>query len=123
MSGISEPRDQRSADPTLVGFEGWVLLSRDAVPDPWKARGVPLVLVPLLHDEARQVTSLARKRPNLDADRLALLQLVMSGLSIDAMARELKVSRRTVERRLSGLRQRFGVDTTAQLVARAHEGW
>jgi DNA-binding NarL/FixJ family response regulator len=52
----------------------------------------------------------------LDAEETALVRLLADGLVLDAIARRLAVSERTVRRRIRGLCDRFGVDTPVQVV-------
>jgi DNA-binding NarL/FixJ family response regulator len=55
----------------------------------------------------------------LSADERALLQLLAQGRSLGEAARQLAISRRTADRRLSAARAALGVATTAEAVARA----
>lgn len=52
----------------------------------------------------------------LDPDETELLRLLAEGLVLDAVARRLAVSERTVRRRIRALCDRFGVDTPVQVV-------
>jgi DNA-binding NarL/FixJ family response regulator len=52
----------------------------------------------------------------LDDEELAILRLLAEGLVLDAIARRLAVSERTVRRRIRALCDRFGVDTPVQVV-------
>jgi len=55
---------------------------------------------------------------------IRLLSLMLGGLTDDAIARQLGVSRRTVQRRVLRLIRLAGVDTRLQLIWRAGErGW
>lgn len=55
---------------------------------------------------------------------LKLLSLLLGGLTDDAIARQLGISRRTVQRRILRLTRLAGVDTRLQLIWRAGEkGW
>lgn len=56
---------------------------------------------------------------DLDGGDVELLRLVSSGLTDDAIARHLEVSRRTVQRRLQVLMRRFDATSRIQLVARS----
>lgn len=52
----------------------------------------------------------------LDAPDLELLRLVADGLPLDAVARRLRTSERTVRRRLKAIRDRLGVDSSIQAI-------
>ena len=54
--------------------------------------------------------------PVLDEDEARLLGLVADGLVLDAIARRLNLSKRTVRRRIRSLCDRIGVDTPVQAV-------
>jgi DNA-binding NarL/FixJ family response regulator len=94
-----------------------VLVSPDQVPGAWAERGVPLILLPLLPDEAKQLLGGTPVAPAADRWELSMIQLVASGTSIERIARELCVAPRTVYRRLARLRRRYGVATTDELRA------
>lgn len=55
----------------------------------------------------------------LDAEETELVRLLAEGLVLDAVARRLSVSERTVRRRIRTLCDRFGVDTPVQIVVLA----
>jgi DNA-binding NarL/FixJ family response regulator len=55
-------------------------------------------------------------RVALDAEEMELARLLAEGLVLDAVARRLQVSERTVRRRIRALCDRFGVDTPVQVV-------
>ena len=55
----------------------------------------------------------------LDDEELALLRLLADGLVLDAVARRLALSERTVRRRIRSLCDRYGVDTPVQVVVLA----
>ena len=59
--------------------------------------------------------------PELRGDERAILELLVAGRTIVQVGQELHFSRRTVERRLAGLRGRLGVTTNQALVGRARE--
>ena len=54
--------------------------------------------------------------PELAEDDTKLLSLVADGLVLDAIARRLNLSERTVRRRIRALCDRIGVDTPVQAV-------
>ena len=54
--------------------------------------------------------------PALDEEETELVRLLAEGLVLDAVARRLSVSERTVRRRIRALCDRFGVDTPVQVV-------
>ena len=94
---------------------GWIILSPDAVPEVWRSRAVPTVLVPLTPVEASQVLSGEPVRQGISADDLPLMHLIARGLTPAGIARELRVSQRTAYRRVAGLRDKFGASTTEEL--------
>jgi DNA-binding NarL/FixJ family response regulator len=103
---------------------GWLFLPPEAVPPRWRDRAVDVRLVPLLPDEADRLLTDEPLLTDVDPEDERLLMLVARGLSAPSIARELGSAVRTVERRLSRLRERFGVETTAELVALlAREGF
>ena len=55
--------------------------------------------------------------PGLDGPDIELLRLVAAGLPLDAVARRLQLSDRTVRRRLKAIRDRLGVDSLIQTIA------
>ena len=59
--------------------------------------------------------------PELAGDERAILELLVAGRTIAQVGQELHFSRRTVERRLAGLRTRLGVTTNQALVGRARD--
>ncbi|MDT4911189.1 MAG: hypothetical protein QOC66_317 [Pseudonocardiales bacterium] len=56
------------------------------------------------------------ERLTLDPEERELVRLLAEGLVLDAVARRLAVSERTVRRRIRTLCDRFGVDTPVQVV-------
>lgn len=97
--------------------EGWFFLRPDAVPHQWRNRAVPVLLVPLLPGEAGQLLGGGESLPEIDPEQQRLVGLVARGLSTAAIAHELGITRRSVERRLASLRERLGVRSTAELAA------
>lgn len=102
---------------TTPGFDGWVLLPPEMVPKRWRHRAVTITLVPLLPSEAQQILTTESATPDIDPEDEAVLRLAGRGLSSQAIARELKVTPRSVQRRLARLRDRLGVDARADLPA------
>lgn len=92
----------------------WCFFEVGSVPERWQGRARQVFLVPLLPDEAEslwdQITAIG------DQDE-PLLRLVAAGKSRQEIARELDLPLRTVDRRLSALTARFGLQTTSELVA------
>ena len=57
------------------------------------------------------------EHPGLPADdELVVLKLMAEGLTVDAVARRLEVSERTVRRRARSACARVGVDTTVEAI-------
>lgn len=97
-------------------YRGWLFLESTMVPERWKKRAISTSLVPLLPEEIEEL--LGDGSPFLlDADEEDLVKLVARGLSAQAISLEWGISVRSVERRLQRLRERFGVESSAELVA------
>jgi DNA-binding NarL/FixJ family response regulator len=62
------------------------------------------------------MTRTAAAPAELGAPDVELLQLVAEGLPLDAVARRLCTSERTVRRRLKAIRDRLGVDSSIQAI-------
>lgn len=74
---------------------------------------------PAVLDGGRQA-----EEPGLSAADLKLLSLVLAGLPDDSVARQLGISRRTVQRQLERMMRLAGVQTRLQLLWRAgDQGW
>lgn len=105
----------------------WLFMSPQALPQAWRERARPAVFVPLLPAEIQQILGARPAQSTLTADELRLCQLIGQGLTVGALARDLRVSARTIERRLAALRERFGVtssvDLALLLAARGLHGW
>lgn len=95
--------------------KAWVLISPRAVPERWRHRAVDLALIPLLPEEASRVLAGDGAHPVLNPEDAAFARLLVRGLTISAIADELEMSVRGVQRRVGRLRERFGTETTAQL--------
>lgn len=94
---------------------GWVILSPGAVPERWRSRAIPVVLVPLVPSETNQLLSDTTVEESIPATLLPLARFVARGLSAVEIARELGVTPRTVQRHVVRLSQNFGVSTLQQL--------
>lgn len=55
----------------------------------------------------------------LDDEEIAIVRLLADGVVLEAIARRLALSERTVRRRIRALCDRFGVDTPVQVVVLA----
>jgi DNA-binding NarL/FixJ family response regulator len=98
------------------GFEGWFLVSHDAVPERWRSRAQDMTLIPLLPDEMKDVLANSAPQPTLTSFNEALARLVARGASNVEIGETLHLSLRTVERQLAELRERVGVRTDRELV-------
>lgn len=95
----------------------WVLISPEVVPDSWRSRGVPMVLVPMTPTEAGQLLSEVPVEQGIAGADLPLIHLVARGHSAVEIARSLDVSPRTVYRHVARLSEEFGVSTIQELAA------
>lgn len=96
----------------------WVLVNLEALPDRWKGRAVPLALVGLLPEEARQFIKGEIPRVKLDRDDEELARLAARGVAVDDIASALHLTSRSVYRRLARLRRQFEARTNAELASR-----
>lgn len=96
---------------------GWLLLAPEAVPERWRDRSVPMMLVPLLPGEASSLLAGEPVLPVVSKDDETLLRMAARGASAGAIARRLHVGPRTVQRRLARYRKDLGVTTHAELRA------
>ena len=94
---------------------GWLLLAPDAVPERWRDRGVPMVLVPLLPAEASAVLTGGSAAPVTRPEDEQLLRLAARGEAVGTIARHLHLGTRTVQRRLARYRDEFGVASATEL--------
>lgn len=102
----------------------WLFLAADAVPAGWRDRSRPCALVPL---SGVEVATLLREQSVLsvlDDTDVRLLRLLARGRTVSAVARELGVSRSTVQRRTARLRERLGAESLVDLaLAAARHGF
>lgn len=107
-----------SRDEESVGeVPGWVILPPGALPDTWRSRAIPMVLVALTPVEADQLLSRAPVEQAIGLGDLPLVRLVARGHSAAEIARTLAVSPRTVHRRVARLADEFAVSTIQELAA------
>ncbi len=64
-------------------------------------------------------TASTPRRPRLTSEQRQLIDLLADGVTLGGAARRLNLSRRTADRRLAEARRTFGVETTAELLARS----
>ena len=100
-----------------MGTKGVVVaVDPGQVPEPWRGRAELVALIRLDDGEALRLFESLSPPTDLPEDE-EFLRLVASGHPTRDIARLLGLSRRTVERRIADLRERFEVETTPQLVA------
>ena len=109
-----EPDERQEQE---AGFEGWLFLRSDSVPEKWHDRAISVSLVPRLAGELEGVVSGDGVEFVPEPEDVVLYKLIARGLPAPAIARELGIATRSVHRRLARLRERLGVETTAQLAA------
>ena len=90
-------------------------------------------VVQVIRRAAAGVTSFSRRHvqrggrtgsPSLSARDLGIVRRLLAGRSNDEIAKDLDISRKTVERHLTRLYETLGVSSRAELAARAErEGW
>jgi len=95
----------------------WLLFHPDDLPEGWKGRGVPMVLVPMLPDEVGFALEMEGALPGADPEDEPLLRLAARGLPSKTIARELHMSLRSVQRRLGRFTRRFNLGSRAELAA------
>ncbi len=106
----------------MSGSEVWVFIAGE-VPSRWLDRARPGSLVALLPEEADALLGHDDTETIDDHDR-ELAHLLARGLTVPAIARQLGVSPRSVDRRLASLRERLGVGSTPELaLALARRGF
>lgn len=92
---------------------GWLLVSPSAVPEEWQSRVIPMSLIPML--PAELAGHFQEDEDDPSGGDAALLGLVAHGVAKGQIARDLHISIRTLDRRLSRLRQEFGVRSLSEL--------
>lgn len=113
---MNRPRTARSA-PAARSFGGWVLMDPKDVPEAWRARAVPLALVPMLPEEVGNVLKDGETVPRITGADVLLARAIARGISLAQIARDLRLPLRTVQRKCAQFRERLGVETTAELAA------
>ena len=116
---IESPGGQPTAAAQSVERQvpGWVILPVSSVPARWRNRAQHVALIPLLAAEAEDVLAATPAVPLLDEHDEALAQALVAGASLRQMAHATGLSQRGVGHRVARLRERFGVDTRAELIA------
>ena len=107
--------DEALAEAKTAGRGGWLFLDPGSVPEEWQERATLMACIRLLPDEAAALAGRTDGVPHPDESEF--LALVASGLSAESIARRVHSAPRSVYRRLARLRDHFGVQTTAELVA------
>lgn len=95
----------------------WLLVDPEAVPPTLQSVAVPMAMVPLLSTQARRLLEHEQGWRSLEAEDRSLAAALTAGRPLTAIAREMGVTTRTVERRLADLRDRFNAGSTAELIA------
>ncbi len=94
---------------------GWLFLQPQDIPERWRSRGMDVRLVPLLPEEVEGILLEGKTEPALEGPDEAVARLVARGLTVTQIAGELRMAPRTVDRHVARLRERFGVQSTAEL--------
>ncbi|MGH2709936.1 MAG: hypothetical protein ACRDH9_01870 [Actinomycetota bacterium] len=103
-----------SERPRGRGFpSAWFISGLRDVPERWRSRAVPGILVSLLPEETDKVLGAAGDE--IEPEDVPLLGLVARGLTVAAIARTLGIPIRTLNRRLAELREEFEVGSTTEL--------
>lgn len=117
---MTQDGERRSVvEPTAVEHDApaWVVVPFGSVPGRWRNRALHVALIPLLAEEADQVLAGTPATPLLDERDEDLARSLVAGASHSQMARTTGLSERGVGHRMARLRERFGVATTAELIA------
>jgi hypothetical protein len=101
----------------LQQADGWLFLRSEAVPERWRHRAVSVNLIALLPHELTELLDGGSVQPAIDAATEGVARLAARGLTVAAMARELGISTRSVDRHLARLRDLFGSGSTTELTA------
>lgn len=102
---------------TAATTEGWVFVTPDSLPEQWRGRTVPVLMVPLTGAEVAAALGGRPAGQGIGAEDEPLVALTARGLSTRTIAAELQLTPRQVERRLAALRARLGVASKAELAA------
>lgn len=113
MSRMS-PCEMRGESGGDHATRAWMIVEPADVPPRWEERAVPVLVVPLLPEEATAILQQGQLRA-VDPAEERLARLVAQGMTVDAIARALGITSRSVQRRLANLRERLGVGSTAEL--------
>ena len=99
-------------------LEGWLFVRGGAVPEKWRDRAIAVSFVPLMPGELEDLVAPEDSQAFVpEQDDVVLYKLIARGLPAPTIATELGIATRSVHRRLARLRDRLGVETTAQLAA------
>jgi DNA-binding CsgD family transcriptional regulator len=114
---LHEDRDH-PVDRALIVHRCSLLRALEALFEELWAKGMPLRF------RGSEATTKGKETPDLSSAEFELLSLAVAGLTDEAMAHQLDVSRRTIERRLRRIMQRAGATSRAQLgLLAARQGW
>lgn len=112
MRGVIDGMAQRYPEHA----DGWLVLT-GPVPERWRERAVSLHLIPLLPVESNRIVAGAVALPGITVEDEPLLRTIARGSKTAAMAKELGIPKRTLERKLERLRRQLKVTSTADLIA------
>ena len=97
------------------GRDAWLLLDRDSVPPSMEGRVIELGLVRVFPGEIERL--LAAREMTLSQEEASIAAFVARGVPISDIARQLHLSRRTVYRRISKLKELVGAGENDDLAA------